>query len=411
MHKPQNAVCILYFAPVSRDARVLRQVEYLSRYYSVTVIGYGDSLPYPEVEVISSASETGRHCTTLKQKLAWRIHNGKIFVLPERLHNSVLLTLGLKISKRFYDLWYWDNPEHQAVFRTLLRIAPRVIHANKWRSLPVAARAARELGARLVLDIPEYAPRQMEHNPVWRRLKQPMVDYFLRKYGPNADAVITEAQASAEAYAREYGFDPMVVLCAPAYDPTSSFHPTHPERIRLVHHGGAIRARQLERMIQAVALANPRFTLHFMLIGDAAYIFDLKKMANEIAAGRVFFDEPVPPTEIVHCIAEFDLGIFILPPVNFQWQVSLPNKFFDFVQAGLAVCIGPSPEMARLTRQYGFGIVAPSFEPAQVAETLNRLTTEEINAMKKKALEARKELNAEIEMGKVMALYKRLLGE
>ena len=93
----------------------------------------------------------------------------------------------------------------------------------------MAARAARELGVKLVLDIPEYAPSEMEHDPIWRRMYQPMVDYFLRKYGLQADAIITEAQASADAYSKEYGFDnPMVVLCAPAYDSSSSFTPRVP---------------------------------------------------------------------------------------------------------------------------------------------------------------------------------------
>ena len=170
-----------------------------------------------------------------------------------------------------------------------------------------------------------------------------------------------------------------------------------------------MRDRQLERMIQVVALADQRFTLHFMLVGDQAYIAELKKIAGEIAAGRIFFDDPVAPPDVVRRIAEYDIGLFVLPPINFQWQVSLPNKFFDFINAGLAVCIGPSLEMARLTRQYGFGVVASSFEPVQVAETLNGLTTELIDVMKHRALETRKEFNAEIEMGKIVSLYEKLL--
>ena len=410
--KNSNAdVVIVYFAPVSRDARVLRQVEYLSRKYSVKVIGYGDPLPYPGVQMISLAPEPKHYRNTLKEKLAWRIQSGKLLALPDHWHDFILLNLGRMASPRFFDRWYWDNPLYKSAYQALVDIFPRIILANKWSSLPVAARAARELGCKLVLDIPEYAPLENEHDPRWRRMIQPMVDYFLRQYGSRADAVITEAEASAEAYSRAYGFDPLVVLCAPGYDSASTFRPTRPDRIRLVHHGVAMRDRQLESMIQAIALTDARFSLHFFLLGYQPYIAELQNLAKEIAPGRIFFEEPVAPSEIVRRIAEFDIGFFILPPINFQWQVSLPNKFFDFINAGLAVCIGPSVEMARLTRQYEFGVVAPSFEPAGVAETLNQLTTEEIDSMKKKALEARKELNAEIEMGKVMNLYERLMSE
>jgi len=116
----------------------------------------------------------------------------------------------------------------------------------------------------------------------------------------------------------------------------------------------------------------------------------------------------VPNDPLVERISSYDLGFYILPIIGVNYQLSLPNKFFEFVNAGLGMCIGPSPEMERLVRQYGFGVVAPSFDPAIVAETLNRLTAEMIDEMKRKSLKARKELNADIEMGKMIALYQSL---
>ena len=78
------------------------------------------------------------------------------------------------------------------------------------------------------------------------------------------------------------------------------------------------------------------------------------------------------------------------------------------VAAGLAVCAGPSPEMVRLISEYGFGVVAPSFNPSEIAAELNRLTAKDISMMKFKALEARTVLNAEVEMGKLLSLYEQL---
>lgn len=411
MKKNVTDVAIVYLGPVERDARLLRQAEYLSRLYSVKVIGYGDSLPSSIAQMISLGPEIKNYTSTLKEKVAWRLKSGRLLALPDHMNNFVFLNLGRMVSSSFFDRWYWNNPIHTQAYETLLDISPRIIHACKWSALPLAARAAKELGCKVVLDIPEYAPRESEHDVRWRHMIQPMVSYFLRCYGPQASMVITEAQASADAYLREYYLNAMVVLCAPAYHPETIFRPIDPNCIRLVHHGVAMRDRKLELMIQAVARADARFTLHFFLVGYQPYIEDLKKIAQEVAPGRIFFEEPVDPAQVVSCISSFDVGFFILPPINFQWQVSLPNKFFDFINAGLAVCIGPSLEMARFVRQYEFGVIAPSFEPSHVAETLNCLTKEEIETMKHKALGAREILNAEIEMGKVMILYERLLEE
>ena len=41
-----------------------------------------------------------------------------------------------------------------------------------------------------------------------------------------------------------------------------------------------------------------------------------------------------------------DVGVFCMPPINVNARYALPNKFFDFVQARLAVAVGPAEEMA-----------------------------------------------------------------
>jgi hypothetical protein len=74
--------------------------------------------------------------------------------------------------------------------------------------------------------------------------------------------------------------------------------------------------------------------------------------------------------------------------------MALPNKFFEFVQARLAVAIGPSPEMARLVRQYGFGVVSDSFDARELATRIAALTPKDIERLKHRSDSASAELNA-----------------
>jgi hypothetical protein len=67
--------------------------------------------------------------------------------------------------------------------------------------------------------------------------------------------------------------------------------------------------------------------------------------------------------------------------------------------------------MIEIVREYGLGLVAPSFDPTEVAATLNQLTPSELRAMKHAARNAAMVLNADLEMGKVIALYEQLFGE
>jgi hypothetical protein len=93
----------------------------------------------------------------------------------------------------------------------------------------------------------------------------------------------------------------------------------------------------------------------------------------------------VPTERIPEETRDYELGLFLLEPTNFNYLHALPNKFFEFVQARLAVAIGPSPEMARLVRAHDLGVVAEDFTPAALARALQTLTVGKIAHYKQNA--------------------------
>src|SRR5262249_6418170 len=82
---------------------------------------------------------------------------------------------------------------------------------------------------------------------------------------------------------------------------------------------------------------------------------------------------------------QFDIGLFLLEPTNFNYLHALPNKLFEFIQARLAIAIGPSPEMARIVRESKLGVVSADFRPESLAHLLNALTADDINRFKEQA--------------------------
>jgi hypothetical protein len=106
--------------------------------------------------------------------------------------------------------------------------------------------------------------------------------------------------------------------------------------------------------------------------------------------------DPVPMTDIVRSINRFDIGMHIMMPSNFNHANALPNKFFEFIQARIAVAIGPTPEMKRLTDQYELGVVAKDFSSETMAKSLNSITTEDLEKFKRNSGFASRELNSSI---------------
>ena len=140
-------------------------------------------------------------------------------------------------------------------------------------------------------------------------------------------------------------------------------------------------------MIELANLLDARFTVDFILIpGEARYIGQLMRQAA--GTRNIQFLPPVEMNQIVPFSAQYDIGLFLLEPTNFNYLHALPNKFFEFLQARLAVAIGPSPEMARIISQFGCGLVAQSFEPQALAKELNRLDAGTLDKMKAQSSQA-----------------------
>jgi hypothetical protein len=103
------------------------------------------------------------------------------------------------------------------------------------------------------------------------------------------------------------------------------------------------------------------------------------------------------------------MGVFLLPPVNFNYENTLPNKLFDFIQARLGIAIGPTPEMAAIVKDYNIGVVSDTFTPESLSQQLNKLTTEQVQQFKTNTSLAAKDLNAEINAATIKQLLSGVL--
>jgi hypothetical protein len=105
----------------------------------------------------------------------------------------------------------------------------------------------------------------------------------------------------------------------------------------------------------------------------------------------------------------YDVGLYSLQPTSFNNLHALPNKFFDFVQAGLAVVIGPSPDMAALVATHDLGVVADGFDRDSVRAALAGLDPAAVDRWRANARAARPVLSAENEAARLRAVVGSVL--
>jgi hypothetical protein len=363
-------ILILAYSDLNHDARVARQINFLSERYDVTIACF-DSPKDWKHEVF--------HIKRIKPGLF------------QKAIGSILLLTGLFESA--YNVIY-DFPDLR---KQLESKTFDLIVANDIESLPLAFKIKKQ--EKILFDAHEFAPRHFEDKLVWRIFFQRFNTYLCKKYLPLVDEMITVGTGLANEYAAHYPVKPMVVTNANYYANLAPT-PVDEKKIRLIHHGAANPSRQLEIMIEMMNYLDDRFTLDLMLLTPPiankktrGYLDYLKVLIKD--DHRVTIVPPVKSAEVVNFIHPYDLGIFLLPPINFNYANTLPNKLFDFIQARLAIGIGPTPEMASLVNRYSLGVVADDFTAQSLAKKINALTANEIGAFKKQADKAAFELSAE----------------
>lgn len=357
---PAPRILILSFSPIANDARVLKQVRHFVGGYDVTTCGYGEA---PE--------GVSRHI---------RIPDSQ----PQ--NNFFAPTLAL----RMFGATYWRTGA-VAWCREQLRTGEwDVVLANDVETVPLALELRSKHGVHA--DLHEYTSKLRTENPKWMRWLAPYYRWLCRRYVSRANSWTTVGQGLAREYEKDFGFLPGVVTNAAPY---WNLEPAPPRvLLRLVHSGAGLRNRKLDIMLDAVELAASEFSLDlYLTANDPPYIEELKARAAELEHVRI--NDPVPYDELIPTLNGYDVGVFVLPPVNFSYRWALPNKIFDFIQARLAVVVGPSPEMAAIVTDNKLGLVARDFTAQSLADSLDSLTGESVAAFKSAAMKTASELNAD----------------
>jgi glycosyltransferase involved in cell wall biosynthesis len=235
-----------------------------------------------------------------------------------------------------------------------------------------------------------------------------------------AAAVITVNDFLAQALERLHGIGPVHVLYNTA-DPDPAFDPgrareTSPLRARapgtgpiLLYQGWIAPERNIEALVRAMAHVPPPARLAVVGYGDHAP--RLEQLARDLGlGGRVHFLGRVPSEEMLSYTAGGDLGLIPYLPIDDNHRYCSPNKFFEYVQAGVPVLAHDLPFFRQMAARHGVVACADFASPEALGAAIASLLGGGLlQQMRRRCLEARRALNWSVEGEKLLALYGRLL--
>ena len=111
-------------------------------------------------------------------------------------------------------------------------------------------------------------------------------------------------------------------------------------------------------------------------IGDGKEKERLAARATELGLTNCLFFPPVPKSELGAITASLDCGLMVLRDVPAFYRGTSPNKFFDYLAAGIPVINNYPGWLAGLIQENRCGLVVPPGNVAAFADALQRLAAD-----------------------------------
>jgi len=175
------------------------------------------------------------------------------------------------------------------------------------------------------------------------------------------------------------------------------------KKMILIQGSGINIDRGAEECVEAMVYLND-VLLYIIGSGDVIDILKQKTKEKQLQ-DKIIFINKIPSYELVHYTSVADLGLMLDKDTNMNYRYSLPNKLFDFVNAGIPVLSSKLTELEKFIRKYNIGNFIESHDPKHIAEMIEKtIYSEQYQIWKKNTLIAKTENSWQIEKQKLIEL-------
>jgi glycosyltransferase involved in cell wall biosynthesis len=324
---------------------------------------------------LSTDQRVHKTCLALQKSGYWLVLTGRL--LPESLPlNRSYFTLRQKLRFRRGPLFYAEF--NIRLFFYLINKELDLIVANDLDTLPAAFFAAKLRNKKLLFDAHEL------FSEVPELVKRPLVKWFWQKTEdailPHITQSMTVCQSIADYYHSKYNIDMKVVRNVPTFRTTKRTSKlAFPDKKIILYQGALNVGRGLEWILNAMPLIDNSV---LVIIGNG----DIRKQLEELTANlgiqdKVQFTGTISGELLHEYTSSADIGLCLLEEMGLNYYYALPNRIFDYIQAGVPVLATRFPEIANIVETYKTGVLIDHYEPVYLAETINNMLANPIDTI------------------------------
>ena len=292
-------------------------------------------------------------------------------ILPESLAiNRPYSCKRLKLIFNKGPLFYAEY--NLRLFILLLFSKADIFHANDLDTLLANFIAAKLRGKTIVYDSHEYFTEvpEIQHKKFVKKTWQIIEGYIF----PKLEYIFTVSQSIANLYQQKYNKKLIILRNIPRklnlQQRKTKLELGIPmgKDIIILQGAGINMDRGTEELIEAMKYLKNTFLL---IIGDGDVIKSLKKKVVTLNLNdSVLFKGRMPYLEMMQYTKHAQLGITLDKDTNINYKFSLPNKLFDYIQAGIPILASKIEEVEKVIKNYEIGLFIDNHDPIHIAEKI-----------------------------------------
>jgi glycosyltransferase involved in cell wall biosynthesis len=255
----------------------------------------------------------------------------------------------------------------------------------------------------LFTDTPE-----VERRPAIRKMWLAVERFVV----PRVTHCYTVGQSVAVEFEQRYGRKFEVIRNLPFKIHPITQSPNHPitqsPNHILLYQGALNEGRGLEQAIEAMQNVE---NCVFWLAGEG----DLSEILRGLVVeknleNKVKFLGFIKPKDLPNITRQATIGLNIAEDKSLSYRLSLPNKIFDYIQAGVPQICTQFVEFQRLNDAFNIAYMVSDIEKEQLSEAINRLITDKVlyQNLKENCVKAAAVLTWENEVKKLIAFYAKI---
>ena len=176
----------------------------------------------------------------------------------------------------------------------------------------------------------------------------------------------------------------------------------------IIYQGALNEGRGLEQTIEAMKDIE---NAEFWLVGEGDLSEILRGMVTAMKMeNKIKFLGFIKPKDLPNITRQATIGLNIAEDKSLSYRLSLPNKIFDYIQAGVPqICI-QFIEFQRLNDAFNIAYMIPKAEKRLIAEAINRLLSDTVlyQNLKENCANAATVLTWENEQKKLITFYSNI---